>query len=233
VEAALAHYLKNPQLKRSLFISGFFVLTYFCIHVIINITNSYEENKFIELKAKQLLGPFTISLCSGLLVFSYSSFLSQAMRHLSILYSDAFYNAFVIFVYAMTIIQIAGHAEILNLSDFKNIPTYILKLFNVLSYLTLPLTFLSLFWLEMYQDKCFHSVEDRLPPNLKPAASNHVLILLCTVASVFISISKPWVQADYWIVFVAEAILAIIAVWSTLRFYAPLESRPGVNANEN
>ena len=225
--------LKNPQLRRSLKMSAFFSILYFCIHVVINVTNSYESAQIVELEAKQMLGPFTISLCSGLLIFYYSTFLSQAMRHLSILYSDVFYNAFMIFVFAMIIVQVAGHAEILNLSDYKNVPPFYLTVFYVLSYGTLPLTFLSLFWLETYQDRCFHDVKDRLPRNLKPAASDHRIILGCTGASVVISLIKPFLKADYLLIFGLEAVLAIFAIWSTLRFYAPLSSQSGADADED
>lgn len=138
-----------------------------------------------------------------------------------------------IFVFAMIIVQVAGHAEILNFSDFKEIPPCFLTVFYVLSYGTLPLTFLSLFWLETYQDRCFHDVKDRLPRNLKPAASDHRIILGCTGASVVISLIKPFVKEDYLLIFALEAILAIAAIWSTLRFYAPLSSQSGADADEN
>lgn len=95
----------------SLVVSIVFFAIYFAIYAVINtytgLRTDGEERKFGD-----LLGPFTISLCSSLIIFSYATFVSQGMRHLSIVYPDVFFKSFQIFVISLIIIQIAGHAEI-------------------------------------------------------------------------------------------------------------------------
>lgn len=210
---------KGREFRTSAILSLSFFVIYFLIHWFINMYTGDEVGAF-RFDGKEMSGPFTISLCSSLLIFSYGTFVSQAMRHLSIVYPDVFFNAFRIFIIGIIVVQVAGHAEILNATDSSQMPEPISTMIYVASYFILPATFLSLFWLEKYQERAYELAIDRLPDSAKVDSPSHVIIIACTLGSFGISLLKPWIETDYWLIFVLELVLAGFAVLSTYRFYS-------------
>jgi hypothetical protein len=216
----------------SLFVSIVFFTIYFAIHAVINaytgLKASDEERTFGD-----LLGPFTISLCSSLVIFSYATFVSQGMRHLSIVYPDVFFKSFLIFVISLIIIQIAGHAEILNLSGHEQMPQWLSYATRLLSFFLLPITFASLLWLEKYQELSYEKASSRLPPWAHLDHDSHKTVFWCTIASIVLSIIKHFLDGKGW-VFWAELALAAIVVKTTFSSHTKrlkAEEEASKNAN--
>lgn len=196
----------KSDIRTSLWISVIFFAIYFAIHVLINAyTGRNSDNN--EQDIGDLLGPFTISLCSSLIIFSYGNFVSQGMRHLSIVFPDAFFKSFQIFVASLCVIQIAGHAEILSLSRYAQLPSWLSFTTAFLSFFLLPITFVSLLWLEKYQELTYQKASSRLPRWAHLDHDSHTTALTCTVASIVISFLKHFVEGKGW-VFIAESFLA-------------------------
>jgi hypothetical protein len=208
---------QDGRLWSSLCVSVLFFIVYFFIHYFLNIYTGPGPH-VIDFDPHQLVGPFTISLCSSLLIFSLGSFISQGMRHLSIIVPGVFFNAFMIFVLSQILVQIAGHAEIFSLSgdDTAAVPLPIRTAIKFLSVVSVPVTFLSLLWLEMYQARVYRVVHDRLPEVAARRHGNPTVILLCTGASVLVSILEHGLEEYRW-VFIVETGLAIVVVFTTFR----------------
>lgn len=216
----------------SLAISLVFFIVYFAIHAIIN-TYTGLKTDGNQIKFGDLLGPFTISLCSSLIIFSYATFVSQGMRHLSIVYPDVFFKSFQIFVISLIIIQIAGHAEILNLSGHKQMPQWLSYATKLFSFFLLPITFASLLWLEKYQEISHRKASSRLPPWAHLDHDSHKTVFWCTIASIVVSIIKHFLDGKGW-VFWAEFTLAAVVVKTTFSSHTKrlmAEEEASQNAN--
>jgi len=133
------------------------------------------------------------------------------MRHLSIVFPDAFFKSFQIFVVSLCVIQIAGHAEILSLSGHAQMPNWLSYATTFLSFFLLPITFISLLWLEKYQEITYHKASARLPSWAHLDPDSHKIALWCTVASIIISILKHFLAGKGW-VFLTEAALAALVI---------------------
>ncbi|HEU0098268.1 MAG TPA: hypothetical protein VFQ67_05770 [Allosphingosinicella sp.] len=138
------------------------------------------------------------------------------MRHLSIVLPGVFFNAFMIFTISQILVQIAGHAEIVALSNSGELPPAIADAIKLLSLGSLPITFLALLWLELYQVRVYRCVHDRLPQIATRRHGAPALIIGCTVASIFVSVIEHALEGYEW-VFVIETALAMIVIVSTFR----------------
>lgn len=223
---------RNYGIWISLALAIIFFVIYFAIHVVINAYTGPLSQTY-GFKIGDLLGPYTISLCSSLLIFSYANFLSQGMRHLSIVFPDAFFKSFQIFVVSLIIIQIAGHAEILNLSGHSAMPTWLANATKIFSFFLLPITFLSLLWLENYQELTHRKASTRLPPWAHLDHESHRTVYWCTMASIALSIAKHFLDGKGW-VFLAEFVLALIVIVTTFSSHSKrirAEERAAQDAN--
>jgi hypothetical protein len=206
--------IEGGRLWSSLLTSVLFFIVYFAIHWFINIFTGEGEH-VVTFNHREMLGPYTISLCSSLLIFSLGSFISRGMKHLSIVVPGVFFNAFMIFVFSQIVVQIAGHCAIFSATTNKSgLTQSALETIEVLSLLSVPITFASLFWLEMYQTRVYNVVHDRLPEAATQRHGNPLIALGCTVASIIISVIE-YITHEYRWVFFAEFILALIVVVST------------------
>lgn len=153
----------QPHSKAMLAVATFFAASYFLIHLTINVYFNADNAPLIV----TTYGPTSISLCTGLLIYSFGTFLSRNISRISICYPDGYADQFIIFVVALTIIQFTGHAEIV-INDTKQWNEVIANnawLSNIikgLSILGFPLMVLSLKILEVYQRNIITSMENHL-----------------------------------------------------------------------
>lgn len=179
-------------------------------------TEPNETNDFFHwLNAKHLAGPLSISLCSSLLIFSFSNFLSKGMENISVSAPFAFLKAFFIFVFGLIAIQIAGHAEIFHYSNYFDSQNSFVKISVIfLSAITLPTAFFTLYLLERYQADIYDAVSNQIPKSEMSHHPNPRALAFLTWASILFSFAKIGFEA-YGIVMLAELAISGFAVYLT------------------
>lgn len=198
----------------SLLVSFAFFVVYFMIHWTINAYTGKPPHAW-TFDPHEMIGPYTISLCSSLLIFSFGCFVSRGINDLSLVVPDVFFNAFLIFVIAQIAVQIAGHAQILSISNHDDFPPVFIHVIDGLAFLSVPLTFLLLLWLEAYQSYIYDFVHDRLPEAALSGHPNPIVTIVCTLVSIFVAFIKKAMGGYEW-VFLIETTLAVCVILNTL-----------------
>lgn len=140
-----------------------FIVSYFAIHLVINVYFNEQQDSI----ALTLYGPLSISLCTGLLIYSFGTFIQRTIPNVSICYPGGYAQQFAIFVFALTVIQFTGHAEIVindttqwaKVEAGQPILAWIIRVLSVFGF---PLMVLSLKILESHQDRINTTMEEHL-----------------------------------------------------------------------
>jgi heme/copper-type cytochrome/quinol oxidase subunit 4 len=175
-------------------VTGIFLVVYTTIHVVLNLTNNGStgiEWDGWRLAVVELAGPITIGLCSSLLILSFGMFLSHGLGAISLAYPKAFPKAFIIFVIGLTVVQIAGHAEIfVNSRESSNSGEKVNFAIVVVASSTYLASFLSLYWLESFYGELYKRLKSQLPKISEEEVESILFLRLLSGLSIAITLTK-------------------------------------------
>lgn len=212
--------------------TGLFLVVYVCIHIFLNITANGTRpiaslaGFLSEIKALswiELSGPFTIGLCTSLLLLSFGMFLHHGIGTISLGVPGAFLNAFIILIISLTLVQMSGHAEIYA-NACADTPTCAKsKSLGWIAQLSYLFSLIGLVWLESYSGKNFRVLAQQiseghrsLSKNTSYMASISVLSLVITVIKVILGVAATSPEMKDGITAMAialEVLLAVVVVY--------------------